>query len=209
MIKSYRIILAICVISLLAAPAFAAGKGQPAIYDLTRVEASEHPSGRAVTVLSYDFGESPVDYIFDGVIFGDQGILPAGSRVVGFGFNDLEVEIYHNDGASFANWASEAWLGFSFVDPINGPDFVGLSPFAGVNEGPGVFGPIAGHFALDPDDWPLPTEDPFTFYARALWNDGTGLPAGTFFAGTVFVEIEEDVVATDAASLTAVKALFQ
>jgi hypothetical protein len=86
---------------------------------------------------------------------------------------------------------------------------VGVSPFADTNDGPGVFGPVSNYFAFDPTDWPVPTSDPFTFYAEALWNDQTGLPAGTFISGTVFVEIEADVVPTDAQSLTAVKALFR
>lgn len=209
MTKSYRFLVAALLISLIAGTAFANEKGAPSShYTLTAVDATDSPSGRDVYILSVDFGAMPQDYIATGVQFGNQGILPLGSAMVGFGFDGVEADVYFNDGASFSNWAVEAWLGCTYLDAVNGLSFVGVSPFA-ESEGPGHFGPASNYFALLPTDWPMPTADPFTFYAESTWDDGTGLPAGTFTAGVLYVEIESPTVGTEEATMSSVKALYR
>ncbi len=209
MTKSYSLIIVALLIGLVAGTAFANEKGAPSQYPtLTQVDAADSPSGRDVYVLSYDFSANPQDYIAAGYQFGTYGILPAGATMVGFGFTDIEIDVYQNEGASYSNWASECWLGCTY-DNAGEIGFVGTSPFSGTNEGPGHFGPVSNYFALDPADWPMPDYAPFTFYCETTWDDGTGLPAGTLVAGTVFVEIESPVVGTEEVTMSSVKALYR
>ena len=208
MSKSYRFVIAAMLISLIAGAAMATEKGDPSqYYTLTEVDASESPSGRDVTILSYDFGAMPQDYIAAGIQFGTQGILPADAAMVGFGFDGVEADVYENEGAGFSNWASEAWLGCTY-DNLGTISFVGVSPFT-ESEGPGHFGPSSNYFALAPTDWPMPTSEPFTFYCESTWDDGTGLPAGTFTAGVVYAEIETAAVSSRETTMSSVKALYR
>lgn len=209
MTKSYRFLVAALLISLIAGTAFATEKGTVSQYPtLTAVDASDSPSGRDVYILSVDFSVTPQDYIASGIQFGSQGILPLGSAMVGFGFDNVMADVYFNPGATYSNWASEAWLGCTFTDPIDGPSFVGVSPFT-ESDGPGTFGPASNYFALAPADWPMPTEYPFTFYAETTWDDATGLPAGTFTSGVLYVEIESPTVSNEETTMSSVKALYR
>lgn len=209
MLKSYRTILAVLLIVLVAGVA-AAEKPASIVpgYTLTAVDAVDSPTNRDMYVLSYDFSAANIDYMVDGIQFGSEGILPTGATMIAFGFENVEADVYHNDGASYSNWASEAWLGCTYVDPIEGPSFVGTSPFE-ENEGPGHFGPSTVHFDLDPAAWPLPTEEEFTFFAQSSYDDGSGLAAGTLTAGVIYVWVESTVVSTDETTMGAVKSLFR
>lgn len=207
--KTYRLIVLTLVLSLIAGSAWAEEKGRSnQWYTLTEVDATDSPSGRDVYILTYDFSAMPQDYIAAGYQFGSEGILPEGATMVGFGFDGVEADVYENEGASFSNWASEAWLGCTYMDPVDGLSFVGVGVFAD-DEGPGHFGPASNYFALDPADWPMPIDEEFTFYANSTWDDSTGLPAGTFTAGVVYAEIESAVVSTDEVSMSGVKALYR
>jgi len=207
--KTYRFILVAMLISLIAGSAFAGEKGGASQwYTLTEVDAVDSPSGRDVYILTYDFSAMPQDYIAAGYQFGSEGILPEGATMVGFGFDGVEADVYENEGAPFSNWASEAWLGCTYMDPVDGLSFVGVGVFE-ENEGPGHFGPASNYFALEPADWPMPTDEDFTFYANTSWDDATGLAAGTFTAGVVYVEIESSVVGTDDVTMSGVKALYR
>ncbi len=94
MTKSYRFILAALLNSLIAGTAMAAEKGTPSQwYTMTEVDATDSPSGRDVTVLSYDFGAMPQDYIASGIQYGSQGLLPADATMVGFGFDGIEADV--------------------------------------------------------------------------------------------------------------------
>ncbi len=209
MLKSYKLLVILTLIALMAGSAMAADKDLKLNgYTLTHLDAADSPSGRAVYILAFDFAEVNVDYIAAGVVFGSEGILPDGATMVGFGFTDVVAEVYENEGAAYSNWASEAWLGCTYEDAVEGLSFVGVSPFA-ENEGPGTFGPATNYFALNPADWPLPAADPFTFYAETAWDDATGLASGTFTSGIVYAEIESPVVANEPVSLSAVKAMYR
>jgi hypothetical protein len=208
MFKSYRTILSVLLIVLVAGAAFAE---KPATsvphFTLTEVDAIDSPTNRDMYVLTYDFAAGPVDYDVNGIQFGSEGILPAGTAMVAFGFENIMADVYHNDGASYSNWASEAWLGCTY-DDAGVLSFVGTSPFT-ENEGPGVFGPSTVHFDLNPADWPLPTAEDFTFYASSSYDDGSGLAAGTFTSGVIYVWVESSVIATDDVTMSGVKALFR
>jgi hypothetical protein len=208
MTKSYRFLVAALLISLIAGSAFAMEKGQPAPhYTLTEVDAADSPSGRDVYILSYDFSAAPIDYIYGGLEYGSQGILPSDATMVGFGFDNITFDVYQNDGASFSNWALECWIGCTF-DDLGSINYVGIAP-SDVADGPGTFGPYSNYFALNPADWPMPDYAPFAFFAQATWDDGTGLPAGTIHTGTVYAEIETSAVGTDEATMSQVKALYR
>jgi len=209
MFKSYSTILAVLLIVLVAGVAVAE-KPAPVKhgYTLTAVDAVDSPTNRDMYVLTYDFAAGNIDYNVEGLQFGSEGILPTGATMIAFGFENVEAEVYHNDGASYSNWASEAWLGCTYFDAVEGLSFVGVSPFA-ENEGPGLFGPATTHFDLDPADWPLPTADDFTFYASSSYDDGSGLAAGTLTSGLIYVWVESTVVANEDATMGSIKALFR
>jgi len=178
-------------------------------YTLTAVDAIDSPTNRDMYVLTYDFAVENIDYDVNGIQFGSEGVLPVGAQMMAFGFENVEAEVYHNDGASYSNWASEAWLGCTYdATEERTLAFVGVSPFD-LNEGPGHFGPSTVHFDLDPAAWPLPTVDEFTFYASSSYDDGSGLAAGTFTSGLIYVWVESTVVATEDATMGAIKALFR
>ncbi len=208
MFKSYRTILTVLLVVLVAGTAIAEKPASvntyPTFSKLTEVE---NPEGRALYIMSYDFATGPVDYSSEGIQFGSQGILPAGPTMVAFGFEGIIADVYENDGASYSNWASEAWIGCTYSD-AGVLSFVGVSPFD-LNEGPGTFGPADVHFDFDGADWPLSTVEEFTFYANSSYDDGSGMAAGTITGGTVYVWIESNVVATDSATLDSVKALYR
>jgi len=210
MFKSYRTILAVLMIVLVAGVAAAEKPATIAAgYTLTAVDAVDSPTNRDMYVLSYDFAAESVDYSSEGIQFGSEGILPTGAAMVAFGFENVVADVYHNDGASYSNWASEAWLGCTY----EGADtralaFVGVSPFS-ENEGPGTFGPASNHFDLDPSAWPLPLADEFTFYANSSYDDGSGLAAGTLTSGVIYAWIESTVVANEDATMGSIKALFR
>ncbi|MCP4292316.1 MAG: hypothetical protein GY780_10855 [bacterium] len=54
-----------------------------------------------------------------------------------------------------------------------------------------------------------PAADDFTFYASADYDDGSGLAAGTITAGTIYVWIESDVIATESALMNPVKTMYR
>ena len=209
MLMSYRTILAVLLIVLVAGAAFAE---KPATsvphFTLTEVDAIDSPTNRDLYVLSYDFAAGPINYDANGIQFGSEGILPIGATMVAFGFTDVIADVYFNDGASFSNWASELFLACTY-DNVGVLNFVGTYPFPDFTEGPGTYGPATVHFDLNPADWPLPTTEEFTFYASAAFDDGSGLAAGTITSGVVYVWVESTVVATEAATMGAVKALFR
>ncbi len=209
MFKSYRTIMATLLIILVAGVAMAdkpVTTNNHVMFD--KMTAVDNPDGRDIYVLTYDFSTGPIDYDSVGVAFGNEGILPPGSAMVGFGYEGIMAEIYHNDGSTYSNWASELFLGCTY-DNAGSVSMVGDYPFIGISEGPGTFGPGAVHFDLDPSSWPLPAADDFTFFASADYDDGSGLAAGTITAGTVYVWVESDVVATESASMNAVKAMYR
>jgi hypothetical protein len=137
------------------------------------------------------------------------GIFPVGSEVIGFSYTDLVIEVYFNNGASYSNYASELWLGFSYDDGSGGANLVGLQPFEGVDEGPGVFGPVS--LSLPLTGWYPPTGQDLFFGATSLWDDGTGLPAGTMLSGTVCVDVryDESAVPNKDFSWGSIKALYR
>lgn len=177
-------------------------------FTLTELDAVDSPTNRDLYVLAYDFSAAPQDYDNNDTYFGSQGILPAGATMIAFGFENIEADVYHNDGSPYSNWASEVWMGCTYLDPVEGLTLVGTFPFT-ENEGPGHFGPSNIHFDLNPNDWPLPTEDEFQFYVRTSFDDGSGLAAGTFTSGLVYIWVESPVVANEDVTLDAIKTLFR
>lgn len=208
MFKSYRTVLTVLLVVLVASSAMAQKPATTNEYPtFSKMTEVENPEGRAIYVLTYDFAAGPVDYTAAGIQFGSEGLLPEGATMVAFGFEGIMADVYENEGASYSNWASEAWLGCTYSD-AGELAFVGVSPFT-ESEGPGTFGPAATHFDFDGADWPLSYTDEFTFYANSSYDDGSGMAAGTINAGTIYVWIESNVVATDSATMSSVKALYR
>ena len=171
-----------------------------------------------VYTLAYDFCNGPISYAYyglGGTVFGDEGVLPPGAQLVGFGVTGIYADINSNPGAAFSNWASELFIGYSYWDGVS-VQYVGIRPFSGVNEGPGSFGPADDFYitgadiaAIDPNFVVLPPMNSFTFYASADYDDGTGMDAGTVTCGMIWVEIESAVVSVESETLDAVKALYR
>lgn len=123
----------------------------------------------------------------------------ADAILVAWGFDDVEADVYWNDGASFSNWASEARLGIQDIDIGNGSGdvyFWAAAPFPdqyGADE-PGSFYHALG-VDYDSGDvsglgYTLGSEGDISAMAYNTYSDGTGLDAGTFTSGTVWVTFD-------------------
>jgi|GEM_PF-4855828 len=185
-----------------------AGAVEKPASNLHLLKAGDSALSRDVYVLTFDFAAANIDYTAAGIDFLNEGVMPAGAEIVGLGWTDVVVEIYENEGASFSNWATEALLGFNYED-VDGVAYGYAAPFDGINEGPGSFGPATGYVDLAGAGYYPPATADFVFSAIAAWDDATGLPAGTWTSGIMYVEIESDVVATENATIGAVKALYR
>lgn len=119
--------------------------------------------------------------------------------LVAWGFNDVEADVYWNDGASFSNWANEVRLGITDIDlgDSSGDAYYWTAtPFPdpyGADE-PGSFYHAVG-VAFDSGDvsdlgYTLGSEGDISATAYSTWMDGTGLSAGTFTSGTVWVTFD-------------------
>jgi len=91
-----------------------------------------------------------------------------------------------------------------------------LFPDSDIEEGPGTYTQIedlyfsAEYIASIYPPWiVIPPEDPFKFVVSSNWHDGTDEFAGTVIGGTIYYEVECDVVGTDSMSFGAVKALYR
>ena len=205
MSKSYRVLLAVCLVGLMAVGALASERptsAAPNSWTIERVGDLHH--GRAIYVLEYEFDNLDFYHWSLGETFfgGDWGILPTGAVVTGFGYDDIMVFL------NGINWADEVRLEYTFWDgaEVGG---VGVYPFVGVFES-GLHGPVSTFIditALPQFELPPPA-DPFEFITYSVYNDGTGMPAGHWVSGTVYVLVDSPVVDVESASLSAVKALF-
>jgi len=166
------------------------------------VLANEARSERSIITLSHDFSVTPIEFGFFGTLFGEPFELPPGSRLVSFGYTDLQVEVYGSPG--FSSQAGNAALG-CLIETGEGVAQLLIFPFAGIEEGPGFFGPVSGHHTFE-QTFPV---DPFQFRASDIFGLFLDDPTGVFFDGVVYAEIEPGVVANDMISLSAVKALFR
>ena len=206
MFKSYRLLVLTLLVVLVAGSA-QAGKITSSPYPiLTHQETVNTPDGRAVYILTYDFSAAPVSYDVNGIQFGFEGVLPSEAYFVSLGWSDLTIDVYDNEGPTYANWASDLFLGCTFED--DGLNFVGARPFE-EEYASGSFGPVSQVFNMEPSTYFVPATDPFSFYASSNWDDMTGLPAGTITGGVISVSIESPIVANETSTLGSLKAMYR
>ncbi|MDG2424296.1 MAG: hypothetical protein P8M22_09985 [Phycisphaerales bacterium] len=123
----------------------------------------------------------------------------ADALLVSWGYEDVEADIYWNEGASFSNWASEVRLGISDIDlgDTEGDAYFWVAaPFPdqfGADEPGSFYHATGGNF--DSGDisglgYTLGSEGDIAAAAYSTWADGTGLSSGLFTSGTVWVTFE-------------------
>ena len=206
MIKSYRLLVLTLLVVLAAGFAHAEKITSSAYPVLTHQETVNSPDGRAVYVLTYDFTAAPISYDVNGIQFGFEGILPSEASLVAFGWTDLTIEVYDNEGPTYANWASDLFVGCTYED--DGLSFVGARPFE-EEYASGSFGPVSEAFIIEPGSYYVPASDPFSFYASSNWDDMTDLPAGTITGGVLSVSLESPIVDNETSTLGALKAMYR
>ncbi len=168
---------------------------------------------RDTYVLTYDFSDGSILYDYNGVTFDSHGILPADAKIVGVGVTDLVIETFDNSGPMGPNYTNELIVGYTYWSTVdNAVRLTGGRPFMlDYMQGPGVFGPISGHWNVgsgSDQSNPPPASD-FMFAALTFFPDQTGMYAGELLSGQVYVEIESSVVSTENTSWSTVKALFK
>jgi len=173
-------------------------------------QSGERPTNRGgVITATYDFATGAIDYysglnpLTEPVIF-DPAL--GGLRILGVEASGIVASVNWNAGATFANWASELRVGFG--EQTFG--VIGLAPFPGSNPannaGPATIGTslefTGGGFAfLDTDGTIDITGDGIAddFFMPvggaavgvfSVYDDGTGLAAGTVTGGTVTFTLE-------------------
>jgi hypothetical protein len=148
-------------------------------------------------VVRYSVDLENVDYFFPAI--GDGQLIlsvtnpaAAGGLVVDFGWDDLEIFVHDNtdQNAPFENWASELQIGYTWGE-YEGIEY--SAPFLGANSD-GFHGPVSAnnqHFFGDV----INSDGTIELWARSIWDDGTGLPAGTLLSGTVWIDIQHQIPA--------------
>lgn len=119
--------------------------------------------------------------------------------LVAWGFENVEADVYWNEGASFSNWANEVRLGISDIDlgDEKGDAYFWVeAPFPDQfgADAPGSFYHATGG-QFDSGDisnlgYTLGSEGDIAAVAYSTWDDGTGLPSGVFTSGTVWVTFQ-------------------
>ena len=119
--------------------------------------------------------------------------------LVSWGFSDVEAEIYWNEASSFSNWASEVRLGIVDIDLGDGSGDVyywAAAPFPdqyGAEEPGSFYHAVGGDFdSGDVSDlgYTLGSEGDISAMAYSTWDDGTGMAAGLFTSGTVWMTFD-------------------
>lgn len=161
-------------------------------------------------VVRYSVDLDNQDYHF--APFGDGTLLfsmtdpaAAGGIIVDFGWDNLEIFVNDNtgEGAPFENWASELQLGYTWGE-YTGIEYA--SPFSGVNED-GAHGPVSA----DNEHWPgdiINSDGTIELWARSIWDDGTGLAAGTLVSGTLWIDVQQQLPAPGALAMLGLAGLF-
>lgn len=161
-------------------------------------------------VVRYSADLDNVDYFYapfnDGqLLFSVTDPAAAGGLVVDFGWDDLEIFVNDNRdfGAPFENWASELRLGYTWGE-YSGIEYA--APFPGVNSD-GIHGPVSAdgqHFAGDM----INSDGTIELWARSIWDDATGLAAGTLVSGTIWIDIQQQVPAPGALAMLGMAGLL-
>jgi hypothetical protein len=146
----------------------------------------------------YEVDLTGLDYDSLGtVIYSDIVPAAANAQVIEFGWEDVELDVYHNIGATFENYGLEAFMG-AWMEDTTAPGFSYYGSYAfpsdlGPTGGPGSvlsLGPATGGFDLSAASFYLDDQGTIEFYLVADYDDGTGLPAGTYTAGTLFMVVD-------------------
>ncbi len=171
------------------------------------VQTGDRPTNRGLGTITatYDFASGSLDYyngaseLNEPIVF-DSSL--GGLRVLGVEASDITATVNWNTGSTFENWASELRLGWADAEF----GIIGLAPFFQVNEGPAEEGGSleftgGGFDFLDTDgtididgdeiidDFFMPAEGA-AVGAFSVYNDGSGMAAGTITGGTITFTLE-------------------
>lgn len=146
----------------------------------------------------YEFNE---DLYYPGApqVIADLGIGPA--RLVELQWEDVVLETFNNIGVP--NWANEAWFGFRGFDTDGGALDLLTQPFPDTFES-GVVGPTSGSLDVALLDLFSSAEGTIQFLLASNWDDGSGMPAGSFLSGRLIMRYESLVPAPGALALLGV-----
>lgn len=155
-------------------------------------------SAATAVPVQYEVDLTGVAYTYDGVVISST-VAPeaANAQVLYLGWSDVEADVYHNPGAVWENWGMEAFIGAWMEDSAApGFDYYGGYPFPddlGPTGGEGSvlhLGPASNEFDLTGGAYFLDEFGTIEFFARTTYDDGTGMPAGQFTAGTLYMVVD-------------------
>lgn len=163
----------------------------------------------------YEVDLAGLDYDSLGVVIHSE-VVPAAANghVIEFGWEDVELDVYHNVGAVWENWGMEAFMG-AWMENTADPGFNYYGSYAFPNDygptgGEGSvlhLGPATGGFDLSADTFYLDDQGTIEFYLSADYDDGTGMHAGTYTAGTLFIVVDQIIPAPGALALLGIAGL--
>ena len=111
--------------------------------------------------------------------------IDEGSRVMGFRWENVVLETHLNAGVP--NWGNEAFFGLEGIDVDGAPVSYLAQPFP-FEFGQGVFGPVDGSLELEMADLFAHPDGTIDIVVGSTWDDGSGMPAGTYLAGSLMVD---------------------
>ena len=125
----------------------------------------------------------------------------ADAVILSWGFSGVEANIHWNIGATYSNWASDVRLGIYDIDINSGEGDIYswvASPFPDqFSGGGGTSGTYSHHIGTDFSSgdvssygYHVGSEGDIGAGGYSTWDDGTGLNAGIFTSGTVWVNID-------------------
>lgn len=131
---------------------------------------------------------------------GSSSAAWADAVIVSWGFSNVSANVYFNEGSSYSNWASECRLGIydMSIGNTQGDVYIwSASVFPGQNSGASSPGQSAffsgGSFStgdVSSLGYNIGSEGDIGAGSYSTWGDGTGLAAGTFVSGVVWVTID-------------------
>ena len=109
-----------------------------------------------------------------------------GAEVESISLNDGVLETYNNTGTP--NFANEAILAVRLADADGDEALFYFFPYPD-EDGAGQFGPVNLTIDLAGDGYYIPPSGDVTAYAASIWDDGSGVAAGTWLQGTLSINL--------------------